>query len=344
VSQEVEDGSIASKDYFIHKPYRVITKDEKIKWVIDNTIVERDSDGNITHYIGSINDISALKEKEELLDEILNTSNNVIFLTDFQDVLLSNHKFKELIDKSFNHDIINLFVQVDGYLHAGVLKENEDFISLLSRTEIENRVVSIIDKHLNTKAFTISVSKVDNNSKCLVTLTDITKMKEQQVATAKKAYTDGLTQVYNRNKFDEVLKDECIYTKRYERPLSIAIIDIDKFKDFNDTYGHLIGDEVLISLAQTVNSSLRETDTFARWGGEEFVILFKETRADVAKQVSQKLKDKIQANTHELAGTITASFGVTEYKKGDTIESIFKRCDEALYLAKENGRNRVEVL
>ncbi len=344
VIQEVEDGSNSNKDYFIHEPYRVITKDKNIKWVIDNTIVERDSDGKITHYIGYINDITALKNKEELLDEILNSSNNLIFLTNFKKVLLSNNKFKELIDKSFNDDVIDLFMNVDGYLHQGLLKENEDFIGLLSRTKAENRVVSIIDKHLEVKAFAVSVSKVDNNSKCLVTLTDITKMKEQQIATAKKVYVDALTKVYNRNKFDEVLKDEFIYVKRYKHPLSIAILDVDKFKDFNDTYGHLTGDEVLITLAQTVNNSVREADTFARWGGEEFVILFKETRRDIAKEVSQKLKEKIQANKHEVAGTITASFGVTEYQEGDTVESIFMRCDEALYLAKENGRNRVEVL
>ncbi|HIP11495.1 MAG TPA: GGDEF domain-containing protein [Arcobacter sp.] len=130
--------------------------------------------------------------------------------------------------------------------------------------------------------------------------------------------------------------------KRYKEPLSIAIIDIDKFKDFNDTFGHLIGDEVLISLAQTVNISLRETDTFARWGGEEFVILFGNTSVDIAQNVSLKIKDKIEQNEHLTAGKITASFGLTQYIKHDTIEIMFKRCDDALYVAKKMEEIRLK--
>lgn len=110
------------------------------------------------------------------------------------------------------------------------------------------------------------------------------------------------------------------------------------------TYGHLIGDEVLVMIAKSVNSNLRTTDTFARWGGEEFVILFKETSAEVAKMVAENLKDEIEKLHHATAKGITASFGVTQYIEGDTLESIFKRCDDALYRAKENGRNRVKVL
>ncbi len=124
----------------------------------------------------------------------------------------------------------------------------------------------------------------------------------------------------------------------------MAIIDIDKFKDFNDTYGHLIGDEVLIMMAQSVNDSVRGTDTFARWGGEEFLILFKDTSIENAKMVSEKLRNKIEKLQHPTAGSITASFGLTQYIDGDTTKSMFKRCDDALYKAKEDGRNRVEVL
>ncbi|MDB2562865.1 diguanylate cyclase [Sulfurimonas sp.] len=344
VTKEVESGSNTFKDYFIHKPYRIITKENELKWVIDHTMIQRDTDDNITHYIGYISDITELKTQQQLLDDILNSSNNPIFLTDFKDVLLSNYKFKEVVNQPLNNDIINLFVHVDGYLHKDLLRENEDFVSLISRTAPENRIVSLIDKHLEAKAFQISVSKIDKDSKYLVTLSDITAMQEQHLVMSKKAYIDGLTQVYNRNKFNELFEFEFAYAKRYEHPLSISILDIDDFKNFNDTYGHLIGDEVLITMAQTVNINVRDTDIFARWGGEEFVILFKNTSADIAKQVAQKLKLKIQENKHEEAGVITASFGVTEYKSGDTIESIFQRCDEALYFAKENGKNRVEVL
>ena len=162
--------------------------------------------------------------------------------------------------------------------------------------------------------------------------------------TQEKAYIDTLTQVYNRNKFDEVFEEEVHRVKRYNYKLSMAIIDIDKFKDFNDTYGHLIGDEVLVVMAETIKKSVRNTDVFARWGGEEFVLLFTHTNIHDAKIISYKLKDKIQSIEHPIAGNITISFGLTEYTEGDSVDSIFKRCDEALYRAKVNGRNRVECL
>ncbi|RLA78511.1 MAG: diguanylate cyclase response regulator, partial [Epsilonproteobacteria bacterium] len=168
--------------------------------------------------------------------------------------------------------------------------------------------------------------------------------KERQIKTEKKVYYDSLTKVYNRRKFDEVFESEFKLAQQDIRTCTIAIIDIDKFKDFNDTYGHLIGDEVLITMAKTINQNIRSSDLFARWGGEEFVLLFRETDSKIVLNICQKLKDKVQENEHPTAGSITVSFGVTEYKEGDSIESIFKRCDEALYLAKENGRNRIEVL
>lgn len=292
------------------------------------------------------------QKQHQLLNEILSTTENIMIITDFKNIKFSNDKFKSLLHvKSTNtinqrneHNMLNLFIEVDTYLHQGLLEKNENFASLVARTSPEDRIVSITDQYFEAKAFKISVSKLEDNDDYLISLTDITKLKEELLETEKKAYIDGLTQVYNRNKFDALFEEELKRVKRYHEPLSVALLDIDKFKNFNDTYGHLIGDEVLIIMAQTVNKAVRETDIFARWGGEEFVILFKNTTLDRAKEVSEKLKNKIEENEHETAGKITASFGVTEYQKEDTIESIFKRCDEALYIAKENGRNRVEVL
>ncbi len=157
------------------------------------------------------------------------------------------------------------------------------------------------------------------------------------------AYTDSLTKIFNRLKFDELAKIEFLSAEKFDLPLSIAIVDIDHFKLFNDKYGHLVGDEVLVMLAQYINDSLRNTDIFARWGGEEFVILFKSTNLEDAKLVSEKLRDGVSKLKHELAGNITASFGLTQYKYGDTLTKMFKRCDDALYKAKANGRDRVEV-
>lgn len=167
---------------------------------------------------------------------------------------------------------------------------------------------------------------------------------QKQMKIEKKAYFDTLTGIYNRNKFDDILNEELKRVQRYSNKLSMAIIDIDKFKNINDTYGHLIGDEVLVMISKNISSTIRITDIFARWGGEEFVVLFKETSIQDAQMISKKIKDAIQNVEHPLAGSITISLGVTKYLEGDTLESIFKRCDDALYLAKENGRNRIKIL
>ena len=168
-------------------------------------------------------------------------------------------------------------------------------------------------------------------------------MQEKQKITEKKASTDSLTGIYNRHKFDEILKEEIFRVKRYQNPFCITILDIDKFKNFNDTFGHLIGDEVLIMLANNLQNTTRKTDTFARWGGEEFVILFRETDINSAKTICNHLRVNIEELNHPLAGSITASFGVTQYKEDDTQESLLKRCDDALYKAKNGGRNRVHI-
>ncbi len=292
------------------------------------------------------------EKKRKLLDEILDSTDNIMFITDFKKVSFSNNRFKNLLyikhidefNRKTDNNVLSIFAKVDGYLYADLLKDNESPIELLRRTPQDERIVCILDRHFEEKAFQISVSKVNYDNDFLVTLSDITQIKAKQVMTEKKAYMDGLTGIYNRNKFDEIFSEEILRVKRYNYNLSLAILDIDKFKDFNDKYGHLIGDEVLISLARTVNKNVRESDVFARWGGEEFVILFKETSIENANIVSQKLKDNIENIQHPIAGSITASFGLSEYVVGDTAESLFKRCDEALYLAKENGRNRIEIL
>lgn len=301
--------------------------------------------------IKQIQSKTTLQNHNKLLNNILNETDNIMFITDFKNIKYSNDKFKSLINikniNEFNsehhHNLLDIFVKADGYLHSDLLKNKENFISLVKRTPLKDRIVSILDKNFTVMTFKISIVKTVNED-YLVTLSDITKMKEYQLRTEKKAYIDGLTGVYNRNRFDEIIKNEIKHAKRYNNSFSIAMLDIDKFKNFNDKYGHLIGDEVLITLAQTVNTNIRETDTFARWGGEEFVVLFKNTSINIAENLSKKLKDKIEANEHPTAGKVTASFGVTEYKQDDTFESLFKRCDDAMYKAKENGRNRVEVL
>ncbi len=157
------------------------------------------------------------------------------------------------------------------------------------------------------------------------------------------AETDPLTGLYNKGKFNEVLQKEIERAKRYKRPLSIIVFDIDHFKKINDTYGHKIGDDVLKSLAKIIKSSVRKTDFAARWGGEEFVILLPETDLEGARKVAEKLREKVEKHKFPGVGKVTISLGVAQLKDNEDPNDFIVRADMALYKAKEGGRNRVEV-
>lgn len=156
------------------------------------------------------------------------------------------------------------------------------------------------------------------------------------------AKTDALTGIYNRLKLDELLKNEIERTRRYGRDLAISLLDIDHFKQINDRHGHLIGDQVLKDMVDLIANRLRKTDLFGRWGGEEFLIIFPETSLENAASLANELRQAIESHKFSIISSLTASFGVSIYKPGETASSLLTRVDHALYEAKRNGRNKVE--
>lgn len=152
-----------------------------------------------------------------------------------------------------------------------------------------------------------------------------------------KAYYDALTGIHNRRGLYERIKDK-ILNPNY----CLAILDIDKFKLVNDTYGHDVGDEILKELANSVSKKIRQNDIFARWGGEEFILLLKTKDLQVAENIAEKLRIDISKTEFPTVKHITASFGISSFKNSEqSFEEVFKNADKALYQAKENGRNRV---
>jgi len=160
--------------------------------------------------------------------------------------------------------------------------------------------------------------------------------------------TDPLTKIGNRRAFFEISEQLLKSAKRDKEEISLMILDIDFFKKVNDTYGHIIGDEILKFLVKNIKMKLRGSDILGRFGGEEFIILLPKTNIDGAKTVAQGIRKHIENSTYideKYSINITVSIGVTHLNESDTLlRTIVQRADEALYRAKENGRNRVEVI
>lgn len=154
---------------------------------------------------------------------------------------------------------------------------------------------------------------------------------------------DRLTNVYNRRYFNEYLGKEIMRSERRQGYLSFIMFDIDHFKRVNDTYGHDVGDSVLKELSKLIQVNIRKSDILSRLGGEEFGILAPETKIEDAHILSEKLRGIVECHTFKHVGQITISLGVTQFRQGDNIDSIYKRADVALYTAKNHGRNRSEI-
>jgi diguanylate cyclase (GGDEF)-like protein len=155
--------------------------------------------------------------------------------------------------------------------------------------------------------------------------------------------TDSLTQVCNRMKLDAVLSEETMRATRYRSRFSVCLLDIDHFKKVNDTHGHLVGDAVLVRIAELLRENLRKSDTVGRWGGEEFLLVLPETELEQACLLAEKLRLAIATEPFPVAGRKTSSFGVATFEPGDTVVSLLARADEALYEAKHGGRDRVRA-
>lgn len=150
-----------------------------------------------------------------------------------------------------------------------------------------------------------------------------------------------LTGLMNCSRFDDLLKHEVGRLGRYMRSFSLIMLDIDFFKTINDRQGHDVGDQVLRTLAAQLESSLRSADYCARWGGEEFIILAPETSLQQATKLAEKIRRGIASTTFQEAEHVTVSLGVAEATVNDTPKSMMKRVDNALYQAKESGRDQV---
>jgi diguanylate cyclase (GGDEF)-like protein len=244
-----------------------------------------------------------------------------------------------------------LMPHVDGYKMAQMFKRESPFVPIILLTALDDidskrRALSagadeFLTKPVNALELQIRMSSMLRIKR----LADDLEKANRSLAAL--ATTDALTQVANRRHFEQRLADEFQRWKRYKHPLTLVMVDVDHLKKVNDTYGHPVGDKVLVHVAAAIRASTRSTDFVARFGGEEFAILTPETPATSADVVAERIRDTIAKRTAERAEpegipAVTASLGLASTDAEiESAEDLVRRADEALYRAKREGRNRV---
>jgi len=216
---------------------------------------------------------------------------------------------------------------------------------ILSRTitkpivRLSNAVTEVGKGSLDVKVEITSKDEIGQLTNVFNTM--VRELKELNEEFNISAATDALTGAYNRKKIEQLLEREIARAARYTGPLSLILFDLDHFKIVNDTYGHLSGDYVLKTVIRIIQDHIRKTDSLGRWGGEEFMLLAPETGMEQAVELAEKIRQHVELFAYQKVGTVTISSGLAEFKVGDTIDSLIKRADDALYKAKRQGRNKV---
>lgn len=274
---------------------------------IDDTVTITDNDGVIT-YVNQAFFLHTGYSKEETLGNTLK--------------LLKSGKH----DKTFYENLWNTILR--GEIFRGTLinrKKNGDLY-------YENKTITPLkDDQDNITGFVTTGKDV--------TLETLMHQELEQIAT-----TDKLTGIYNRHKFEELFALEAERSRRFSLPLSMILIDIDHFKSINDTYGHDAGDDVLRYFSSIIRENIRKIDIFARWGGEEFLVLSPGTDLENIQKVAEKLRHAVETSAFPKSENVTISLGVSAFKEKDTFSTLFQRADQGLYHVKQHGRNQVGVI
>jgi diguanylate cyclase (GGDEF)-like protein/PAS domain S-box-containing protein len=276
------------------------------------------------------------------LDNTVFTWENVIHKADFERVMAH-------FDDYISHKSSEYKIQYRCKTKNGSFLWIEDTAAIVAQNK-DGSVARMIGAHRNINAEKQLLAHNEQTQISLQTLIDKQtknlldanqKLEKQAQEAEVLATTDALTSIANRYFFERCLHHEIARATRFNEPLSLISMDIDHFKEINDQQGHAIGDMTLIKLANLINNHVREIDVFARWGGDEFMILLPNTSLDEAENVAKKFRVLIK-NEHITPDLdITASFGIAKLNSNEEPQQLIMRTDKALYRAKSDGRDRV---
>ena len=219
--------------------------------------------------------------------------------------------------------------------------------------QIQEKVVKLKDSRTVLISFALDISlQKEAQSKLIDTHVKLTKqtqaLREAQSKLKEQANRDPLTNMYNRRYFSDISEKMIAMSKRAKEPLGVMMIDIDKFKNINDTYGHAVGDEIIKLLSNRLESLIRESDLVARFGGEEFAIILPNADEKSLMNMAERMRKDIESLSYSskdgiLKFTVSIGVDVFNYDKDDNIDSALNRADKALYKSKSEGRNKVSI-
>lgn len=294
---------------------------------------------------------SESEQKKRYYRQIIDSVSDIIYISNYKQIVDVNQHFFDFFSdfatvKEFLQEhkcVCDLFEEEEGFLQ----RKMEglywlDYVLAHPEKRHKAKILKAGEPHV----FLVKVKRMRGIKETLynVLMQDITQIEAYEKELRVLSVTDELTGAGNRLACNQALDREIVRSRRYHKKLSLVLFDLDHFKNINDSFGHNVGDQVLIAVTTQVKGLLRDTDVLCRFGGEEFLIVMPETDAEDAKDTAERLRAEIASlSTVDVPIQVTVSFGVAELTRWDTEYTLLKRVDMALYQAKENGRNRVEV-
>jgi len=331
------------------------TREKRYYWTVKMPM--RDEGGTVHSLLGISTDLTeqkklekALRKSETQLSTILDNIKAHVYIKDMNFVYsYVNADMCDYLKKSKEDVIGKSDTEIFGAETSKTFHQSDqqvfDYVESCSCIEMSNPTPEAEDNYFWSVKVPL-INDLGNPYAILGISTDVTEQKRLEKELREMASTDVLTGIHNRRHFLEMCDVEIQRAQRYDHDLSMIMLDIDWFKDINDTYGHAVGDEAIKLMTVLCQQMLRTTDVLGRIGGEEFAILLPETELEAALLIAERIRKNAEEFTFDTGtsdiGRFTASFGITALHAGDEVpDDLLKRCDIALYEAKASGRNRV---
>lgn len=313
-------------NHFIAKPIEL----DKLLTAIERSI----------HYIQIEMELDKYKK---ITRHLMECQDHLIFMIKKGQVVEWNHAFSSFMDIENNKfssgkSLSSIFVEDPPYFYP---KNMDNWLEEIMENDKEDRKVRWKASNGEDGIFILEITSFDDENIHLVTCTNITELETERKKYELIATLDPITSIYNRLKFDDILTNEIKRADQFGHLLSIIMFNIDDFKRINQQFGYSHGDEVLITLSTIVQQRIREKDVFARWSSEDFILLIPDDDKQGAAILAESIRSIIESFHFRNVGTLTCSFGITEFTHGKSKIQVLNEVVQALYMSKNNGKNCV---